>query len=1616
MRAAVDELVHFLEMFGTSGPHPILWVGEDASAAAGYPTSDELLGVLRQHMPGSTKTDFEMINELVAMQGATTLENELETLLGPQRTPIGMHMSMARLAGAGCFAAIFTTNPDETIEDALKRAGVRFVPQILEENFRLQARAELSVIKVHGSRTAWAQAIVGGDRHQRFRHMYPLLHNQLDLVRRTHPILFVGCSMKDPRILDWLRDMPENDRRRLFASRVLMTHDGWGMMQPEEQALLASANITPILVETYADIDAVLADVTRRLAPLPVRDLVFTITPTGNTWTIVGPTPEHAAHIASSPLCDTDFLDQLGRFRDLASLPVAHGSPEALAQQGFLDDLAHTLGAHLTATLLSDQARTDVVTRLHAVDRGRARLTIGVTDTTPESDDALALPWELLFFESGDFPLHAGKIDLVREALVANAPELPEANGPLVLAVSIAAPEDATALRYEDEAYRLQRSLEALGHDVAFADLGDVDDLVRVADAVEPCAIHFSGHGLPGALVFENELGLAITIPIDDIVKRLHIKLGSKAGQFPRFFYLASCHGAAGSGHKTPECRADATHEERCAHERDKVLGKGPSTAATLHRNGFVQVLGYFGPISDPLSTRAEEAFYTAVAAGKTTLQSVAEARATLSEPIALGDLKAHFPFAWTQLALYHRGADRPLAIPGQPSIVSAAVRLQREEIQVSGLPLLKHGFIGRRSTLHRIRRRLNEGQRFFVIQGLGGLGKTALATHLLARVLAPDPADQLILTCGGIDAKMDAAGTLWRQVEDHAERHRVPGWQTKARALREEQPESVDGFVRAVALLRENRPSMVVYADNLESLQEGPQGNDAATLGSWSAAGKPILEALEQLSANGYVLITTRYGWKGLREKAWIRIDPMRKADMLRMIETWPYLSALSRSVQARIAAQVDGHPRTVELLESLVGDRLEDLGPGYHVQDAWVELIEPLLPATAEQVTENLLLTALWGKLSKGAQRHAGGMSVLRRPAPRPVLDALGDRSTTAELIRAGIVTQCPELIINAKGGVDWIDLWGMHRTVRQFVATWSSEDERREAHRKAGMAYAEWTEGPKVRVAEGIEGISHLHLIEEGDRAWPMVHRHVGWLLDTAQFREAKALLEACERVRTTGANLAEAHALLGQIRLVLGERSEALAALLDRAFSLANSDEVRAMAKNSTGRLLRELGKHEEAEAQHRQALAFAQTTTTRIAAKQDLAIVLRRMERYKESETLLRECLASAPPNKANATLLNELAMVLRASGKADMAEDMARRAVSAAEREFGPKHPQRGVALHTLADALQARGSLKDAISTYHQSLAAKEEILGIDHPDLCSTLTSLAFLFFTIDQDVDAEALLERGLNISLQANPGHHPMTAHILGLLAQVQLKLGRMDAARTAQRALTSISALPDHPYGKRVSPTLRTIASGALPPAEAGRLEDYFSARVQQAIDAMQAGDHLRTIEILMPLLEREHAVSDSSLQAGARHLLALAFALSGHLDEAIAHARLGLAYVTKKQDEIQAHMFHEMIADLKRGRYWTEPRIQAALKRYAAGDAPGAIRDLEQMAHQSEHMNAAAPEVSARIALAEILVAIGQSFLASIQLRAALPLAEHLGDQTIVAQIRARLKALETAP
>ncbi len=479
------------------------------------------------------------------------------------------------------------------------------------------------------------------------------------------------------------------------------------------------------------------------------------------------------------------------------------------------------------------------------------------------------------------------------------------------LVVNVSAPEGSD-LDYECESYRITLALTK--HCTMTAtELGTLDDLVETVRRVKPTGVHFSGHGSPGQLQFEDDEGGSHVVSVGDLVGLLHRSLPD--GSLPPFFYLANCHGndpvALGEGQTVVE-----------------------SLAARLHREGVTQVVAYSGPILEELSTEAEAALYAAIAEGHTTRFAVCQARDALSRPVgpsrsvlrevdprAVESMRESHPFAWSQLVLYHRGPDHPLSQPapaGRPRPGSEVPH--RTFVDVGTRRILATGFIGRRTELHRLRRKVRAGQRVFVLQGLGGLGKSTLAFHMLKEILHAT-ADLCNFWCQDAEKAKTPEGiaaALVDQLLEYCRRRFGLAWEDVVQYV---DRVAVDDPSRRFTLflqgMMESVDRLVVYLDNLESLLVGPERTEQAdpdAFGQWrTPALQAIWESLTEFARDTgklVVVASCRYRNESFG-KALIPVGPLPAGAMFRLMGWFPALQRLSVGSRDRLAGRLDGHPR---------------------------------------------------------------------------------------------------------------------------------------------------------------------------------------------------------------------------------------------------------------------------------------------------------------------------------------------------------------------------------------------------------------------------------------------------------------------------------------------------------------------------------------------------------------------------------------------------------------------------------------------------------------------------------------------------------------------------------
>jgi hypothetical protein len=628
---------------------PLLWVGSGLSVAAGYPNTNGILEELAQRtrktFDPNAKVNFTVaVEEFIQERGEGELGEILQKLFSPSgdgRHPTVVHRAIARLARAGCFSAIATTNYDNLLERALDDANVPFVLQPLEGNLPVTGDGAVRILKLHGSREDWIRVILSSRSYQTFRQKYPRLAAQLDLYLSQRHILFVGCSLQDPRLLDWLAAQSEEDARSLKPWRALITEKDWKAVTEatweggHASGALARGDVRPILLPDHGSLPVLWSKLAAELAPdLKRLEIEIEVGAEGKPWRArLEGCPDWQP---ADPIADPGLLEQLETLRalDHQALPTNERgqlSPEAAGAAAGLRDLAAQLGDRLTGSLLSSEAKKVLERSIRAGIGSEPPLLVlqvrsanSGEEADRRADRALALPWELLRLDER-FPIEDGTLDLAREALVNGIQGLTSPDCPLSVVATVAAPVDATSLDYEGEMYRLWRALGREEKRLLVTDLGTLEDLAREVERFHPPVLHFTGHGKPGVLFFEDEAALSDEVPVDELVRRLR-----EAGPLPRLVCLSACHGA------TVGASASTEPGERMvdfALTGKKEEETRPSTAASLHRAGFPQVVAYFGPVGDLQATRAAAVFYAALASGKKAREALRRARRVSSEP-----------------------------------------------------------------------------------------------------------------------------------------------------------------------------------------------------------------------------------------------------------------------------------------------------------------------------------------------------------------------------------------------------------------------------------------------------------------------------------------------------------------------------------------------------------------------------------------------------------------------------------------------------------------------------------------------------------------------------------------------------------------------------------------------------------------------------------------------------------------------------------------------------------------------------------------------------------------------------------------------------------------------
>ena len=871
----------------------------------------------------------------------------------------------------------------------------------------------------------------------------------------------------------------------------------------------------------------------------------------------------------------------------------------------------------------------------------------------------VGLPWELLEID-GARPVEDGCLDIVRRAW-SGLPDPPTIeHGPLRVIATLPSPSDSEPLiseqtRFALESSRLRLKLAADG------------TLVGLGEAIahhHAHVVHFSGHGRPGGLLFDDS-GRGAEVPIQRFIEIFRTQEIT-----PQMVYLSACE------------------------ESDEHIA-----ALDVHRAGVPHVVGYAGRIATQLAIAIEQAFYEALAEGRTVRFAVHAARRATSKPISIDGQLYRFPWAWSALNLYQRERDAPLIRSG------------------GDLATKPRRFFGRDQEMAELAERVRQGARVLIVVGIGGMGKSALCEEMFDRFSSMIDARQRVrIDARAVMAADDPLAALWMQLRaELTDQHGIAIDRARRRYS------SGEGWAATLATFG---PVMVSF-EELEACLlpiECGGGWAQAEIGmAWSK-----LVALARSQDDLLVLASSRRMPPEADDGDRFCIGPLERDAARSWLDVAPGFAARTSEERRALAEAAAGHPLTLRFIESLV-ER-----PG---------TVDELMVEASRHVEIERLVETIWFSLSVQTRDHLGRCTVLMGAAPHEVYDALGTKQGTRELLDLGLLAPASRL--------DRSGHWALHPQVRAVIeGLWPGN--RRKAHARIGR----W--GAALPLSAQTVYVSELvakHLLEAGEpeSAWPFVRDLSGWHLTRGRAREALDWLKLAEP-KAWGAGETTARRLCAEAYLELDALDAAESAILP---ALTEPDATRrAEIHRAYVRLLNAQGHDEEAASVLAQTLVEAQRN--QIEPGHIARLRLERSQALYASGDLeaAQADLEAALPHLGRPldqiAARHRLGTILRERGVYDRARNTLEQALLDARAYYGhASHPRVSDTLHELGRLNQVVGELDTAQRYYQEALVEAENVLGREHRSVALSYQMLGDVLCGLHQPDEAREKICRAIEI---------------------------------------------------------------------------------------------------------------------------------------------------------------------------------------------------------------------------------------------------------------------------
>jgi tetratricopeptide (TPR) repeat protein len=582
----------------------------------------------------------------------------------------------------------------------------------------------------------------------------------------------------------------------------------------------------------------------------------------------------------------------------------------AVSEPG-LPDLLLRLGQAMGEQFLGGPVGEVLEAELKDADRQNAALQIALE--VCDDRELRALPWETLCLKGHDQPLilHS-RTQMYRFLPGPGSTPAISVPGPLRVLAVIASPEQGRGemLDYEAELDRILQAVDrARRQERALVRVLDWGSAAAIRTALLEARyhiLHISCQARPGVLMLETEDGNPDPVDAERFTDEVLVP-----DRGVPLVVLAGCATAAG-----PE--ADSSGQ---------VL---PNMARGLLAHGVPAVLAMNSDVNDRYAIELASHFYQALASRQQApdpLAALSDARRELER--ARAALPSEDPESalaeWWMPTLYLRTQPGPLFKPDPDSAVSPA--------QVPGRPLADPGrgaddFVGRRSDLRKLLRLLRGDQPAAVIYGVGGIGKTSLARRLI-NALGEEV--ELVLFIRGRTTPTEILQELGHRLRPLCLKWNLSPADALSQVAHElrDPRQDWDDQLPLVEDIVLPRVSVLVVLDeaeqNIRDTEHGALSDSPGELTDPELAS--FIVRWTSLSPNARLLITSRYPIALAGEVA-IRLTshhlgPLSRPETDKLMWRLTALDALEPHERDRAYADVGGHPRALEYVDSLLRGR---------------------------------------------------------------------------------------------------------------------------------------------------------------------------------------------------------------------------------------------------------------------------------------------------------------------------------------------------------------------------------------------------------------------------------------------------------------------------------------------------------------------------------------------------------------------------------------------------------------------------------------------------------------------------------------------------------------------